>query len=75
MTLEEMDAAYEARQEAITIKEKGDIFKRVSKHAIKNALTSGSVPLSGITHGPFKMTPPKLLHISGGASFCTCFPF
>jgi hypothetical protein len=32
---------------------------------IKNALTEKSLLLSDIIHGPYKMTPPELLHTSG----------
>jgi hypothetical protein len=31
---------------------------------IKNALTEKSLPLSDNIHGPYKMMPPELLHIS-----------
>jgi hypothetical protein len=32
---------------------------------IRNALTEKSLPLSDNIHGPYKMMPPELLHISG----------
>ena len=41
------------------------IYKCISKHDIHNALTEPYMPLSDEIHGPYKMTPPELLHISG----------
>ena len=65
VTLSEINQAYEAMQQASTEKEKRKIFKRISKHPIKNAFIHGNIPLSDLKHGPFKMTPPELLHTSG----------
>ena len=64
-TLVKINQSYAERLQATTKKEKRKIFKRISKHAIKNALTNDNVPLSDLKHGPFKMTPPELLHTSG----------
>ena len=47
---------------------KGDqraIFQQISKHDITNALTEDHMPLSDGVHGPYKMAPPKLLHVLG----------
>ncbi len=41
------------------------IFKRLSKHDIRNAFTEVDLPLSDDIHGPYKMMPPELLHTSG----------
>ena len=64
-TLSEINQAYEAMQQASTEKEKRKFFKRILKHPIKNAFIHGNVPLSDLKYGPFKMTPPKLLHTPG----------
>ena len=37
----------------------------MSKHDIDNALTHPDLPLSDLVHGPYKMTPPEMLHTSG----------
>jgi len=40
------------------------IFKKLSRHPIKNALTINHMPLSDMIHGPSAMMPPELLHAS-----------
>jgi hypothetical protein len=40
-------------------------FKQISRYDIVNALTDTSLPLSDDIHGPYRMTPPELLHTSG----------
>jgi hypothetical protein len=40
-------------------------FKQISRYDIVDALTDTSLPLSDDTHGPYRMTPPELLHASG----------
>ena len=45
--------------------EKKKKIKRLSKHPIDNAITEMDLPLSDQEFGPFKMTPPELLHVSG----------
>jgi len=41
------------------------LFQRLSRYPIKNALLERGLPLSDHVHGPFRMTPPELLHTSG----------
>ena len=41
------------------------IFQVISKYDIRNALTEPDLPLSDHIHGPYRMTPPELLHVSG----------
>ena len=45
--------------------EKDEIFQVISKYDIRNALTEPDLPLSDHIHGPYRMTPPELLHVSG----------
>ncbi len=40
-------------------------FKSVSCYNIKNAFLQQFMPLSDNVHGPFRMMPPELLHMSG----------
>ncbi len=40
-------------------------FKQILRYDIVNALTDESLPLSDDIHGPYRMTPPELLHMSG----------
>ncbi len=40
-------------------------FKSVSRYNIKNAFLQRFMPLSDNVHGPFRMMPPELLHMSG----------
>ncbi len=40
-------------------------FKQISRYDIVNALTDKSLRLSDDIHGPYRMTPPELLHTSG----------
>lgn len=40
-------------------------FQQISQYPIKNVLLERGVPLSDQVHGPFRMTPPELLHTSG----------
>ena len=49
----------------MTEEEKKSVFRNISKHDIENALTLPHMPLSNLIHGPFKMSPPELLHTSG----------
>jgi len=42
-----------------------EAFKKISRYPIKNALLEKGLPLSDLIHGPFRMTPPELLHTSG----------
>ena len=42
-----------------------DAFQKISRYPIKNAFLERGVPLSDTIHGPFRMTPPELLHTSG----------
>ena len=39
-------------------------FKLISKHYIYNAFVDPKLPLSDLVHGPYRMTPPELLHTS-----------
>ena len=41
------------------------LYQTLSRHPIRNALTEKGLPLSDALHGPFRMTPPELLHTSG----------
>lgn len=41
------------------------LFKQLSRYPIKNAFLQHGLPLSDHIHGPFRMTPPELLHTSG----------
>ena len=50
---------------ADTAAEKKVVFKSISKHDIRNALTELNLPLSDLVHGPYRMMPPELLHVSG----------
>ena len=65
VTLDEMRQAKRRKTSATTAKEKRIVFHDISKHDIRNALTEPHMPLSDQVHGPYKMTPPELLHISG----------
>ena len=40
-------------------------FKAISRYPIKNALLERGMQLSDAVHGPYRMTPPELLHTSG----------
>jgi hypothetical protein len=40
-------------------------FKQISRYDIVKALKDKSLPLSDDIHGPYRMTPPELLHTSG----------
>ena len=42
-----------------------EYYCSMSMYDIRNALTEKSLPLSDNIHGPYKMMPPELLHISG----------
>jgi hypothetical protein len=42
-----------------------EAFQRISRYPIKNAFLERGIPLSDAIHGPFRMTPPELLHTSG----------
>lgn len=42
-----------------------ELFQSMSRYPISNALLHPSLPLSDHIHGPFRMTPPELLHTSG----------
>jgi hypothetical protein len=42
-----------------------DYFKLISQYDIVNALTDKCMPLSDDCHGPYRMMPPKLLHMPG----------
>ena len=61
VTLLEINQAYAAMREATTDKKKRKVFKRISKHPVKNAFIHGDLSLSDLKRGPFKMTPPELL--------------
>ena len=66
VTLDEMKQQQQLRSAAEG--NKGDqrtIFRQISKHDIANALTEDHMPLSDGVHGPYKMAPPELLHVSG----------
>ncbi len=39
-------------------------FKSVSRYNIKNAFIQRFMPLSNNVHGPFRMMPPEILHMS-----------
>ena len=41
------------------------IFKKISKHDVRNAFTERGMPMSDSVHGIYRMTPPELLHTSG----------
>ena len=45
------------------------IFKKMSRHPIKNALTINNMPLSDKLHGPPAMMLPELLHASMAGMF------
>lgn len=40
-------------------------FQKISRYDICNALSDKFLPLSDLIHGPYRMTPPELLHTSG----------
>jgi hypothetical protein len=42
-----------------------DVFRKMSKHPIKNALLRPDLPLSDLIHGPYRMMTPEILHTSG----------
>ena len=42
-----------------------ELFQSMSRYAIVNALLHPGLPLSDDIYGPFRMTPPELLHTSG----------
>ena len=41
------------------------MYKRMSKHDVRNILTDPNLPLSDKEHGPYRMMSPELLHTSG----------
>ncbi len=41
-----------------------EYYRSISTYDIINALSEKSLPLSDNIHGPYKMTPPELLHTS-----------
>ncbi len=41
-----------------------DMFKRMSRHPIKNALFQQRIPLSDTKYGANRMMPPEILHVS-----------
>ncbi len=62
-TMQEM---YDAKTLLETNPQKGQVaFQQMSRHPINNALLQRDLPLSDNIHGPFRMTPPELLHTSG----------
>ena len=65
ISLEDMQAAKRRKLNAKTKTDEQNVFKRLSKHDIKNALTHPDLPLSDRVHGVYGMTPPELLHSSG----------
>ena len=66
VTLDEMKQQQLSRSAAAGNKGRQQtIFRQISKHAIANALTEEHMPLSDVVHGPYKMAPPELLHVSG----------
>ena len=62
-TMTEMHDAYSIyhrnEQEGI------EFFRSISRYPIVNALLQPGLPLSDHMYGPFRMTPPELLHTSG----------
>jgi len=42
-----------------------ELFQSMSRYPIVNALLQPGLPLSDDIYGPFRMTPPELLHTSG----------
>ena len=65
IALEDMRKAKRRKLNATTEKAKKVIFKAISKHDIRNALTEPDLPLSELIHGQYLMFPPELLHTSG----------
>ncbi len=62
-TLHDMEVAWRVlEQDAQQGKTK---FQQLSRYPIKNALLHCDLPLSDPIHGPYRMTPPELLHTSG----------
>ena len=65
IALEDMRTAKRRKLNARTEEEKKVIFKDISKHDIRNALTEPDLPLYDLIFGPYRMFPPELLHTSG----------
>ena len=42
-----------------------ELFQSMSRYPIVNALLQPGLPLSDDIYGPYRMTPPELLHTSG----------
>ena len=59
------DMRYAKITKANDNKEGTDLYKRMSKHDVRNILTDPNLPLSDKEHGPYRMMPPELLHTSG----------
>ncbi len=40
------------------------MFKKMSRHYLKNALFQQNLPLADTKYGPNRMQPPEMLHVS-----------
>jgi hypothetical protein len=62
LTMEDIQFAKKKKQED---EDAGiEYYQSISSYGIQNALTEKGLPVSDNIHGPYKMTPPKLLHTS-----------
>jgi hypothetical protein len=63
LTMEDINFAKKRKQED---EDTGiEYYHSISMYDIRNALTEKSLPLSDSIHGPYKMMPLELLHLSG----------